>query len=71
MTNRSVGKFLWPSPERNGASVARPASQLLMLWRHSSQFHESKPLDERRHLYSYISLVVEGLRHKLPEEALV
>jgi len=44
---------------------------LLMLWRHSFQFHESEPLDAQRYLDSYISLVVEGLRLKLPEQAFV
>jgi len=42
---------------------------LLMLWRHSFQFHENEPLDARRYLDSYISLVVEGLRFELPKEA--
>ena len=41
---------------------------LLMLWRHSFQFHEREPMDAQRYLDSYINLVVEGLRPKLPGE---
>jgi len=41
---------------------------LLMLWRHSFQFHESEPLDAQRYLDSYLTLVIEGLRLKLPEK---
>lgn len=44
---------------------------LFALWRHSFQFHESEPLDAQRYLESYIGLVIEGLRLKLPEEASV
>jgi len=44
---------------------------LLMLWRHSFQVHESEPTDAQRCLDSYVNLVVEGLRPRLAQGALV
>lgn len=39
---------------------------LLMLWRHSFEILESEPMDAKRYLDGYISLVVEGLRLEVP-----
>jgi len=41
---------------------------LMMLWRHSFEFHEREPLDPKRYLDGYIALAVEGLRVRLPGE---
>jgi AcrR family transcriptional regulator len=59
------GEFRSPDIEATARAMVGPLL-LMMLWRHSFQFHEEESMESGRYLESYISLVVDGLALRLP-----